>query len=402
MDRTRLAARNRFLTEYQHRLTWREKLRRALLQAYAYLPGPLRQRPIRDTFLLIRPDHLGDILLTSPAIRALKQAEPRAAITALVGAWSADAVASYSEIDLVLTLPFPGFTRQPKESLSTPYLQAIQWARQVRQLRAETAIILRPDHWFGAFLAYLAGVPRRVGFDLPDVRPFLTHRIPYQHQHAVLNSLKLVESWTGPLTQKDIDYSFPVIDQDREFINNLLASSQIPAGKPIVAIHAGAGTPLKQWMPENWAMVADRLSERLGATIVFTGSDREHVQVWHIMDKMRNRALSLAGDTNIGQLAALYERASVVLGADSGPLHLAVASGAPTVHLYGPADPAEFGPWGDPRRQIVVTSNIGCRPCRILDWPGDDPANHPCIRDIKPQQVIEMALQAAAQRERPI
>ncbi|MEP7288496.1 MAG: glycosyltransferase family 9 protein [Chloroflexota bacterium] len=397
-DREWLAKRNRSLTAFQHQLTWREKARRQLLQAYTWLPKPLRQKPIRGTILLIRPDHLGDILLTTPAVRALKAAEPSSRLIALAGVWSAEALAAYSQIDMVLTLPFPGFTRQPKESIYRPYIMAWRWAHQVRLLRAETAIILRPDHWWGALLAYIAGVPRRIGYDMPDVRPFLTERVPYVQNHTVLQNLKLVEDWTGPLDRDQIDYSFPIMEEDRTYIGDLLTASNVAADRPVVVIHAGAGTPIKRWTVEHWATVADRLATRLDATIVFTGGDREHAQIWQVMDKMHHTGVSLAGDTNISQLAALYERAAVVLGADSGPLHLAVASGAPTVHLYGPADPAEFGPWGDPQRQIVVTSNIGCRPCRVLDWPGDDPANHPCIRDIKPQQVIEMAMQAARRR----
>ncbi len=397
MDRARLAERNRRLTEFQHRLTWSERLRRRLLRAYAMLPIR-RQRPVRGTFLLIRPDHLGDVLLTTPAIRALRQAQPGSKLIALAGPWSAEALAAYEEISLVLTLPFPGFTRKPKESLATPYLMAMQWARKVRQLRIETALILRPDHWWGAMLAYTAGIPRRIGYDLPDVRPFLTEHIPFRPGHTVMHSMRLVERWTGPIASEDIDYRFPVVEADRQYIASLLNGAQVPADRPMIVIHPGAGAPLKRWQPENWAIVADRLSERLRATIVFTGSDLEHTQIWKVMDQMRHKAVSLAGETNIAQLAALFERAAVVLGADSGPLHLAVASGAPTVHLYGPADPAEFGPWGDPARQVVITSNIGCRPCRILDWPGDSPNNHPCIRDIRPQQVYEIALRLAERR----
>ena len=397
-SRERLARRNRRLAAFQHQLTWREKVRRQLLQAYTWLPAPLRARPRRGTILLIRPDHIGDTLLTMPAAHALKQYDPSLKLIGLVGAWSADAMAAYPEIDLVLTIPFPGFTRQPKESTLSPYIMAWRWAHQVRQLRAEAVFILRPDHWWGALLAYIAGVPRRIGYDMPDVKPFLTEVVPFVPNHAVIQNTKLIECYTGALDRQKLVYRFPVSDYDREYISALLTSHNVPPDRPIVVIHGGAGTPIKQWLPEHWALVADRLTDRLNATVIFTGSDREHITIFHIMDKMKRPALSLAGETNIGQLAALYERAVVALGADSGPMHLAVAAGAPTVHLYGPADPAEFGPWGDPQRQVVAVSSIGCRPCRVLDWPGDDPANHPCIRDIRPMDVIQMAVKAAERR----
>jgi heptosyltransferase-2/heptosyltransferase-3 len=91
--------------------------------------------------------------------------------------------------------------------------------------------------------------------------------------------------------------------------------------------------------------------------------------------------LDLAGRTSVAQLAALFARCALVLGPDSGPLHLAVAMGRPTVHLYGPADANRFGPWGPPARHRVVASPLACAPCGIFDWPHD--ALHPCVQGIE-------------------
>jgi ADP-heptose:LPS heptosyltransferase len=110
---------------------------------------------------------------------------------------------------------------------------------------------------------------------------------------------------------------------------------------------------------------------------------------------MKQPACVIAGETNISQLAALYARARVVLGPDSGPLHLAAAVNTPTVTLFGPADPVEFAPWGDPHKHIVLNSNIACLPCRIIDWADDDLAYHPCMRDITIGEVLEAARRAA-------
>lgn len=392
--RQQLAERNKQLTEFQHRLTWKENVRRDLLELYAGLPRPRTQKPIPGTFLIIRPDHIGDNLLTMPAVTALAKALPNSRRIALTGAWSSGVMASYPEIHQVFTIPFPGFTRARKESLLQPYIRAWEWARRVRTLRAEVAIIMRPDHWWGALLAYLAGIPARVGYDVPEVAPFLTRAIPFARGHVVRQCLRLVEPWTGAIPDEQVENRFPVAEADRQFIGGLLTDNNIRAEQPIVVIHPGAGTPIKRWDSEQWSLVADRLAAHERAAVLFSGSDSEYPQIARIIARMKNRALSVAGDTTIGQLAALYERARVVVGSDSGPLHLAVASGAPTVHLFGPADPDEFGPWGDRDRQVVVTSGMGCAPCRILDWPGDHPSNHPCIRDITPRQVIDAALHA--------
>src|SRR5690606_23855887 len=127
------------------------------------------------------------------------------------------------------------------------------------------------------------------------------------------------------------------------------------------------------------------------AAVILTGGDHELPQAQRIAARMRQPACVTAGDTQIGTLAALFERALVVLGPDSGPLHLASACGAPTVTLFGPADPVEFGTWGPPDRHFVLTSSIGCRPCRVLDWGDDDPAYHPCVREISVGRVLDAA-----------
>jgi ADP-heptose:LPS heptosyltransferase len=83
---------------------------------------------------------------------------------------------------------------------------------------------------------------------------------------------------------------------------------------------------------------------------------------------MRHPALSVAGATGVGQLAALLGRAALVAGGDTGPLHIAVSQGAPSIHLFGPSDPARFGPWGDPARNIVLRAGLPCSPCSSFDF----------------------------------
>jgi lipopolysaccharide heptosyltransferase II len=389
-----LAERNRRLAQLRHRRTFREETRRVVLELCAALPIP-QHKPEPDTFLIIRPDQLGDVILTIPAIRALKAARPNARLIGLAGAWSAEAMAALPEIDRVLTLPFPGFSSSAaSNSLIQPYLSAWRWGRTLSKLRAETAIIFRPDHWWGGLLAKFAGVPNRIGYDLEDVRYFLTRKIEHAERHSVLQSARLVEPWTGIRTPDTLRLSFPTTYDDHHYVRETLTSAGISAEKPYIVIHPGASTPIKRWNAQNWAIVADRLAARLDAAVVFTGSDREHSHAWEVMDHVEHTSVSVVGETNLSQLAALYSGARVVLGPDTGPLHLAVAAGAPTVHLYGPADPALFGPWGDPSRHVVVTSDIRCRPCRILDWAGDAITNHPCVHEITPRMVYEAAIRA--------
>jgi lipopolysaccharide heptosyltransferase II len=370
-------------------------VRRLILQVAATTPLPAIKAPVVERILLIRPDHLGDVLLTTPAIHALRTARPEAEIHALVGHWSAEVIAGYSEIDLVLTLPFPGFSRSPNANWHSPYELLLKSARHLRHIGYSSAVILRPDHWWGAALAKLAGIPERIGYNLPDVAPFLTRAVPHTHNHVVLQNLKLVEKWRGQSQPEYSDFYFPISAIDRGYIDGYLEEWGIQSDQPVFCIHPGTGTWVKHWEEDKWAAAADILIEQLDGPVVLTGSHQELPLVRRIAGQMKHEAIIMAGDTSVGQLAALFSRARVVLGPDSGPLHLATAVGVPTVALFGPADPVEFGSWGPTQKHIVLTSDIGCRPCRVLDWGGDGPEYHPCLREISLARVLEAARRAA-------
>ena len=340
--------------------------------------------------LIIKPDHLGDVLLATPAIQAIKSWRPQTSIHVLCGPWSADALAPYPEIDQVLTLPFPGFQRSAAEA-ANPWLVALRSARRLRCIGYEAAIIMRPDHWWGAAISYLAGIQLRVGYDMPGVAPFLTRAYTLRPQHAVAQNLRLVSAWTGELADAGIRLTYPVQPLDRQHITKRMADWGLGAGRRLICLHPGSGAPSKLWRADKWARVADSLACDYDATIVFTGGASELTLIEEIRTLMRSADYRIAGSTSVGQLAALYKRASAVLGPDSGALHLAAAVHTPTVALFGPADPVEFAPWGDPDRHVVVNKDIGCCPCRILDWSDDDPKFHPCVRDISVSQVLAAA-----------
>lgn len=392
MDREALELRNKAMTEAFHTLPPKHYLRRAMLHFVARLPVARQKHRGKERILLIRPDHLGDMLLTTPAIRALRRARPRAEIHALAGPWGADVLSFYDELDAVLTLPFPGFSRSEKRSWRFPYELALRSARQLRLIGYSSVVIMRPDHWWGAMLAFLAGIPERIGYDHPDVSPFLTYALDMQNHHAVMQNLRLVERWTGRIAVDRVQYHFANDDEaDRTYIDDFLQERGIAPDQPIFVIHPGSGTWAKQWDESAWATVADTLTDQLGAAAVFTGGDSERQLAQAISAQMKYPACIIAGETELGQLATLLKRAQVVLGPDSGPMHLAAAVGTPTVALFGPADPVTFGQWGSRDIHFVLTSDIGCRPCRVLDWDGDSPVYHPCVRDISVGRVLDAA-----------
>lgn len=428
----------RTLALAQQRPALRQQLRLFMLRVMGWRygqqsisgPAPVSSQRV----LVIRPDHLGDMLFAMPALRRLRASLPQAHITALVGPWNASVVARSPDVDRVLSCAFPGFTRQAKGSPLAPYRLLLKQARVLRSEHFDTVLILRFDHWWGAWLAAEAGIPRRIGYDVPEVRPFLSEPIPYlPGRHEVIQNLALVLAAVGDETGRQrepghpggfaansstppgkgevesqnvpggwqaglLPLHFPVTTVEEQAAEHLLGG--VRGEGPLVAVHAGSGAAIKRWRHAAWARVISELIVQLDARIIFTGSAAEETLVSPILDALSAEArasmatspLSLMGQTALGVLAAVYRRCDLVIGPDSGPLHLAVATGVPTVHLYGPVDERMFGPWGSLERHRIVKSTWQCAPCNRLDWPDEVLSEHGCVRDVEVQQVLREAL----------
>lgn len=379
----------------------RTRLRLTLLRAFAALTRPLRPRrllalPTAPRILVVRPDHIGDQLFATPALRLLREAFPAGHLTCMVGPWGEAVWKNNPQVDEIIVCEFPAFAHTPKASLLAPYLLLHQWVGRLRLQHFHMAVVLRFDHWWGALLTYLAGIPRRVGYAIPECQEFLTTAIPYASQrHEVLQNLALVEQ-AAREARRDVPQDrwtleFEVAAEDEEWIGVYLAEHGVAADDGLVAIHPGAGALVKRWEPDSYADVADAIAHRWGTKLAITGSPDELDLAWSVYARMHSDAIVAAGATSLGQLAALFQRCDLVIGPDCGPLHVAVAVGAPTVHLYGPVDPRKFGPWGDPQRHVVVTSDLECIPCNRLDYPRSELPNHPCVREIAVDSVLEAA-----------
>jgi ADP-heptose:LPS heptosyltransferase len=369
-------------------------------------------RPPR--ILLMRPDHLGDLLLAGPAAAVLREALPGAQVDWLVGPWSAEMARRAGHLDragVVRTLDFPGFTRRPKRSAVEPYAALWQAAAQLRAEQYDAALILRQDHWWGAMLASLAGIPRRFGYAVPECLPFLTDTLPIPsgaHRHAVRTNQALARLAGSRLSGQPpvrslLDPSFTTSPDEQVWARAWL-SDHLPSGPTqIIAIHPGAGAPIKQWLPEGWAEVARAMRDRFDARIFLTGGPGEHDLVEQVAARLDPRPPSIVGASTIGQLAALFEACDLVFGCDSGPLHLATAVSTMTVRLYGPTDDQEFGPWSrDRHRWPIGHRSVGhgtacplwIQPCGYLADPPCGFAEHPpCMREIAPAAVASAAIE---------
>ncbi|MDP8921511.1 MAG: glycosyltransferase family 9 protein, partial [Chloroflexota bacterium] len=327
--------------------------------------APVGGRSGTPRILLVRPDHLGDALLAGPAGHLLAAALPSAEVDWLVGPWAAEVIRRSGQRGRILTCDFPGFTRRPKSTVWGPYRTLLNEAARLRARRYDIAVILRPDHWWGALLAATAGIPRRIGYASPESAPFLTDALPPPGAiHAVTANLALARHAARVLDATSsvptTAPSFVVADEERAWARDILSGIMSP-GEPLIAAHPGSGADVKNWLPERWTAVARQLGARIGAQLVLTGGPAEAALVERIAAGLAPRPPTLAGQTTLGQLAALFERCALVLGGDSGPLHLAAAVGTPTVRVYGPTSRDIFGPWGAPAIHAAIQANLPCQ-----------------------------------------
>lgn len=377
--------------------------RAAAQQAHKSIPTTLR-------ILLIRPDHLGDILLVTPALHALRTHAPSAHITLMLGPWSREVGARciaphYPTIDQLLTCPFPGFQRAPQKPWE-PYMLLLKTAQQLRREHYDLVINLRPDFWWGAALSYLARIPQRIGYAIEPALPFLTHTLPYPPaEHWTASNLRLISAaletlgypaLEAPYTPERYPLQFTPTAEEHTWVTERLSQEGINAETPIIVIHPGTGAPVKLWRPEAWSHCANALTTSLtyptSARIILTGSKSERQLIAEIAHRIPSPVL-LITDATVGQLAALLARARIVLGVDSGPLHLAVAQSTPSVRIYGPTDPRLAGPWGASQQHLVIVATQRCptcpvMPCERIDFRPAELAAHPCVRLVPEQHML--------------
>jgi ADP-heptose:LPS heptosyltransferase len=375
------------------------------------LAGRLAARTVSTAdprrLVVVKPDHLGDVLLASPALHALRRHFPDASITLAVGPRSAEIARRLPDVDRVVVVPFPGLDPATQPGVVARWALLARVARRWRG-SFDVGVLLRDDFYWGAMLLAAAGIPRRIGTAFPHCAPFLTQTAPpARHVSAAAQHLQVVALLTGagpPPMHWTPGQSLRVAPRDasREAAQ-ARQQAGLPSTEPYLLLHPGAGVPVKLWTAEHWAAVLRTLRARSGLrTLLVAGANEQHL-IAPILRQGGGAALALSAAPGLDLLAALMRDARLVLGVDSGPLHLAVALDVPSVRLYGPVDPRVYGPWGDPGRHRWVASRMLCAPCDRLHWDALQLPWHPCVRRLPPGAVAEAALAvlaSSAQRSR--
>jgi ADP-heptose:LPS heptosyltransferase len=306
---------------------------------------------------VLRATAIGDVIVTLPALDALRQAYPTAEIVLLGKPATAELLANRpGPVDRVVVVPFCRGIRDPeppaKEDLDE--LDAFFEAMQAEQF--DLAVQLHGGgRWSNPFVRRL-GARVTAGMQAADAPP-LDRTIPYElFHHDILRLLEVVALvGASPVT---IRPALTVTDADRAAARQVLD----PDAAPVVAIHPGATDPRRRWPPERFAAVADTLAD-LKARVVITGSADDKTLADEVAALMRHPATSLCGRVTLGALAGILERCVLMVGNDTGPRHLAEAVGTATVSVYWCGNLINVGPLGRRRHRAHVSWRLNCPRC---------------------------------------
>lgn len=360
--------------------------------------------------LVIRLDLIGDLVLSLTVVRALKRTYPDAEIDLL--ATPASAKVALHDPNLSEIIPYdPNIWRRPKALLQLKnWREARKLARRLRSCHYDLAVSLYAN--WAAVLAVLSGAKRRVGYGPEGYPGFMTDRVPggipgrWRHyaplddKHEVDYCLELAKAAGATLTPADRIPHLYVDEQSRREVEQMLRDAGVQAGEPVIVCHVSSNNgQSKRWPIPFWATLIDRLIDEEHAQVVLTGAPSDLPIIEDVTRRARERAINLAGKTSLTQLAALLQRANLVISGDSGPMHMAVAVDAPLIAIHGPTNPSLGGPVSPDA--TILRSHIWCSPCYNAKDPADCPFyTTQCMKNILPSTVLAVAreqLQAGKQ-----
>jgi len=329
--------------------------------------------------LIVKLSAIGDVIHTLPSLAALRELYPEAHITWVVEEAAAGLVNNHPLLNAVLISRRKSWIK---------YLRKGEFSRPLREMRAFLRELRKRPYDLvidfhgllkSALIVLLSGGKRKLGYDsLQELSGlFYNEKIPEDmNKHAVDRYLDFPRHLGAKIAKAQ--FILPSDNAAQTRIQSLLEKYHLE-NKKFIAVNPVAYWETKLWDDEKFAGLADSIKTKLNMEVVFTGSAKESIE--KITTRMQAKAVNLAGETTLPELAYLYQKALLLVTTDSGPMHLAAAVGTPVVALFGPTDPQRTGPYGD--GHVIIRIDLPCSPCLRKECPTTK-----CMQDILPEQVL--------------
>jgi len=346
--------------------------------------------------LCVRLDTIGDVIMTTPAIHALKTSRCDRHITLMTS--SAGAVASpiLPDIDDLIVYDSPWLKATATRQNSDPEYAIISELRERKFDAAVIFTVYSQNPLPTAFLCYMAGIPLRLAHCHENPYQLLTDWIKDPEpenfiRHEVQRQLDLVAHVGSIVGDKRLRIQIPEIAKtDAQY---LLKEIGINLSQPWAIVHPGATAISRRYPPESFAIATEKLVKDYNIQVIFTGVESEIELVESIRFQMRSPSFSLVNRLSLGELAALLEQAPLLISNNTAPVHIAAAVGTPVVDLYALTNP-QHTPWEIPSR--VIFHDVPCRICYKSICPE---GHYHCLRLVEPERVINAALELLGIRQ---
>ncbi|MCS7219934.1 MAG: glycosyltransferase family 9 protein [Anaerolineae bacterium] len=348
--------------------------------------------------LAVKLADLGDVLLCTPALRALRQTYPQARLDALVTPHTELLIRHTGLVDRVIPFPKHDYDAPRELRHLARWKRLVSLFAQLWTARYDAvALFHHLSTRYGAIkwrlLAAATGAPRIAGLENGRGHGWLTCPVPdegFGRRHEVEYALAVAQA-LGARTE-DTSLVLPPFADEDERVAALMGEDRAP----YIVIHAGSGSysRARRWDPWKFAAVADALVDRLGVNVVVVGTFTDDGD--KVVRAMRSPALNLQGQTDLADLAAVLRRCKLFIGADSGVMHLAAAVGVPVIALFGPSNHQAWRPWAPPARARVVRLGIPCSPCSYIGTQVGAREGCPqraCMADLGPEPVLAAAME---------
>lgn len=331
-----------------------------------------------DARILIRAANwVGDAIMTTPVVRAVRKNYPRSRITVLAKPWVVPVYDASPYIDEVMVYENNG---RHKMGIGT-----FRLARDIRARRFDLAILMQ-NAFEAAFLAFMAGVPERAGYNT-DARTLLLNRCV--RLDPALKKRHLIDYYIGILRGCGLRpdgrrMDLFLTDADRAFAARFLTENGLGKGAPVIGINPGAtGGTAKRWFPERYARLSRRLADAYGTEILIFGGPADHELGADISAMAGGCCINMAGKTSLSQAFALIGRCDLFITNDSGLMHAAAAQGVNQVAVIGSTDHIATAP-ANPN-SVMVRVPVHCSPCLRDECPID----HRCMDRIRVDMVLQ-------------
>lgn len=342
--------------------------------------------------LCVRLDSLGDVLMCTPAFRALRDSLPGCRLMLLTSPSGAAAARYVPELDEVIAIKAPWMKHD--DALDGQALQAC--IADLAARRFDAAVIF--TSWSqsplpAAMLCHLAGIPLRLASCRENPYGLLSHWVPEPERegatrHEVQRQLDLVAQ-VGCATP-DTALSFAVPAESERRVHELLADSGIDPASPYLVLHAGASAPSRRYPLRHWLVLIGLLGTRLGYPMILTGGRDETELLRPLSESWVGPTHSLIGELDLGELGALIRSAALLITGNTGPAHIAAALGTPLIDLYALTNP-QHTPWRVAHR--LLFHDVSCRNCLRSSCPQK---HHACLDKVSPRLVADSAVDLLA------